>query len=324
MLSSKTDRILIAGSQGMVGSAIVRALHSNGFNNLLTPSREELDATRQLAVESFFSSEKPDYVFIAAAKVGGIHANETYPADFIFENLQIECNLIHSAYISNSRGLTFLGSSCIYPKFCEQPIAETSLLQASLEPTNEAYAIAKIAGIKMCEAYNRQYNTDFRSLMPSNLYGPGDNFHLEDSHVIPALMGRLHRAKHLGEPVVEIWGSGEAYREFLHVDDLAAACVHISCLGKNSIDAVATRAYPQINIGSGSDITIRELAESLAKIIGFHGRLLFDTNRTDGTPKKLLDTSRSAKLGWQPKISLLKGLSETYQWFLDNQEALRS
>jgi len=323
MLASKSDRVFIAGAYGMVGSAIVRALKSEGFENLLCPTKSELDVTRQDEVESFYSSEKPEYVFIAAAKVGGIHANETYPADFIFENLQIECNLIHSAYLAKVVGLTFLGSSCIYPKFSEQPISESALLQSSLEASNEPYAVAKIAGIKMCEAYNRQYNTDFRSLMPSNLYGPGDNFHLEDSHVIPALIQRLHHAKQLGDNEVEIWGTGEAYREFLHVDDLASACVDIAQLPREKINAVTTRANPQINIGSGTEITIRTLAENLARILGYKGNLVFDRTRTDGTPRKLLDISRARELGWQPQIKLEDGLASTYQWYLDNQNSLR-
>lgn len=307
----------------MVGSAITRALSARGFENLLRPSREQLDLSRQSEVESYFSSKKPDYVFVAAAKVGGIQANENFPADFIFENLQIESNLIHAAYTENCRGITFLGSSCIYPKLSDQPITEAALLQGRLESTNEPYAIAKIAGIKMCEAYNRQYNTDFRSLMPSNLYGPNDNFHLEESHVIPALIRRIHDAKKLGTSEVEIWGSGEAYREFLHVDDLADACVELAQLPKDKIDAVTSRAEPHVNIGYGTDITIRALAQLLTKIIGYKGNLVFNSNRTDGTPRKLLDITRAKKLGWHPTIDLEVGLKTTYDWFLENHDLIR-
>jgi len=323
MLSSTGAKIFIAGHKGMVGSAVVRALQAQGFNNLLLADRATLNLTDQAATRAFYAAEKPDYVIVAAARVGGIHANNTYPADFLVENLQIECNLIQGAFEAGCTDLLFLGSSCIYPKLAPQPIAETALLNGYLEPTNEAYAIAKIAGIKLCESFNRQHHTDYRSLMPTNLYGPGDNFHGANSHVIPALMARVHEAKIHAAPQVTIWGSGTPMREFLHVDDLATACLHIMTLPKHSIEAATAPMMSHINVGTGVDITIRELAETLCAVIGYQGELVFDSSKPDGTPRKLLNVEKINRLGWQAQYELREGLESTYEWFLDNVAQLR-
>lgn len=316
--------IFIAGHKGMVGSALFRQLEQNADLNLITANRDELDLTDQLAVRQFFEVQKIDEVYLAAAKVGGIHANNTYPADFIYENLMIEANIIHAAHCYDVQKLLFLGSSCIYPKMAEQPMSESALLTGTLEPTNEPYAIAKIAGIKLCESYNRQHDRDYRSVMPTNLYGPNDNFHPENSHVIPAMMRRFHEAKQSGAEEVIIWGTGSPMREFLHVDDMAAACVHVMNLDKATYQASTQPKLSHINVGTGIDCTIRELAETMAEVVGFEGKLEFDTTKPDGTPRKLMDISRLQALGWQAELSLKEGLSHTYQWFLGNCEHLRT
>ncbi len=312
--------IYVAGHNGMVGSAICRHLGSG----LLTAEKSELDLRDQAAVSRFLAESRPDAVIVAAARVGGIHANDTYPAEFIYDNLMMEANLIHGAWQTGCEKLLFLGSSCIYPKFSDQPIWEESLLTGLLEPTNEPYAIAKIAGIKLCESYNRQYGTDFRSLMPTNLYGPGDNFHAADSHVIPALMGRIHEAKADGEASVTVWGTGNAMREFLHVDDLAGACLHVLGLSRMELEEAIEPMCSHINVGTGSDVTIRQLAETLARVVGYEGELVFDSEKPDGTPRKLLDVSKINGLGWEASIGLDEGLASTYAWFLENQTTLRS
>jgi len=282
-----------------------------------------LDLRDKKAVGSFFKTEQPEYVFLAAAKVGGIQANNTYPADFIIQNIEIETNVITSAMQVGVKRLLFLGSSCIYPRECPQPIKEEYLLTGQLEPTNEPYAIAKIAGIKMCESINRQHGTDFRSLMPTNLYGPGDNFHPENSHVIPGLLRRFHEAKVRGDKYVNVWGSGRPRREFMHVDDLASACVYIMNLDKDIYDNFTQPMLSHVNVGVGKDCSIKELAETIAEVVGFDGEICFDTSKPDGTPQKLLDISRISALGWSAKISLKEGLKHTYQWFLENRESLR-
>jgi GDP-L-fucose synthase len=317
------SKIFVSGHNGMVGSAVMRGLHKTGANNLLTADRAELDLTDQAAVHSYMDSQKPEIVIIAAARVGGINANNTYPAEFIYQNLMMELNLIHSAYQSGCTQLLFLGTSCIYPKLAEQPMVETALLDGYLEPTNEPYAIAKIAGIKLCESYNRQYGTDYRSLMPTNLYGIGDNFREDDSHVIPALMRRIHDAKCSEQKEVSIWGTGSPMRELLHVDDLAEACLHIMELSKDQIEAVTAPMNSHINVGTGVDVTIKELAELICKVVGYTGELSFDTSKPDGTPRKLLDVSKLNALGWQANIELEAGLKDTYAWFLNNQATLR-
>jgi GDP-L-fucose synthase len=316
-------KIFIAGHRGMVGSAIVRQLRSKGYTNLLLKTRSELDLCDQVAVRTFMQAERPDYVVVASAKVGGIHANNAFPAEFIYENLMQECNLIHESYKAGVKDLLFLGSSCIYPKMAPQPIKEDTLLNGLLEATNEPYAVAKIAGIKLCESYNRQYGTDYRSLMPTNLYGSFDNFHAENSHVIPALMRRFHEAKKANATEVVVWGTGNAMREFLYVDDLAAACVHIMTLDHALYAANTQPMLSHINAGTGVDCTIRELAETMASVVGFKGRVEFDSTKPDGTPRKLLDVSRLAQLGWKFETSLAQGLAQTYQWFLDNQDQYR-
>ncbi|MCX5892613.1 MAG: GDP-L-fucose synthase [Deltaproteobacteria bacterium] len=303
----ETDaKIFVAGHRGLVGGAILRRLKQAGFANLLGRSHRQLDLRDQGAVARFFRREQPEYVFLAAARVGGIRANSTYPAQFIYENLMIEANIIHQAYQHGVKKLLFLGSSCIYPKFAPQPMKEGSLLDGKLEPTNEPYAVAKIAGIKLCQAYNRQYGTCFISAMPTNLYGPGDNFDLLDSHVIPALMRRFHLARVAGAPAVEVWGTGAPRREFLHVDDLADAGLFLM---------EHYRESEIINVGVGQDLTIRELAELVAAVTGFKGQVRFDPDKPDGTPRKLLDVSRLAALGWQARMPLEEGLRRTYQWF---------
>jgi GDP-L-fucose synthase len=302
-------KIYVAGHRGLVGAAIVRALEKQGYNNLLLRTHKELDLTRQAAVEDFFHKEKPDYVILAAAKVGGIHANSTYPAEFIAVNLQIQTNVIDAAYKAGVKKLLFLGSSCIYPKFAPQPIAEDSLLTGPLEPTNEWYAVAKISGIKMCQAYRLQYKFDAISGMPTNLYGPHDNFHPENSHVLPALIRRFHEAKVTGAKEVVVWGSGSPLREFLHVDDLADATIFLM---QNY------SGIPHVNMGSGSEVTIKELAELVKEVVGFQGELKWDLSKPDGTPRKLIDSSKLAELGWEAKIPLKEGLVETYKWYVDN------
>lgn len=319
----KNAKIYVAGHRGMVGSAICRLLTAQGFTQLITQSHEQLDLTNQLAVHNFMQTEKPDYVILAAAKVGGILANNTYPAEFIYQNLMIEGNIIHGAFLAGCQNLLFLGSSCIYPKAVAQPMAENALLTGVLESTNEPYAIAKIAGIKLCESYNRQYGADYRSVMPTNLYGVGDNFHPDNSHVIPALMRRFHEAKLKGDEVVTIWGSGKPMREFLHVDDMAAACFHVMNLPLATYQQHTEPMLSHINVGTGLDCSIRELAETMAKIVGFNGKLAFDTSKPDGTVRKLMDVSRLKSLGWQATISLETGLTATYQWFLENQNNYR-
>ncbi|RKZ71200.1 MAG: GDP-L-fucose synthase [Candidatus Parabeggiatoa sp. nov. 1] len=313
---NKNTKIYVAGHRGLVGSAIVRHLKKAGFSNFVLRTHAELDLTQQTAVSAFFQSEKPDYVVIAAAKVGGIYANNTYPADFIYQNLMIECNVIHAAFQRQVLGLLFLGSSCIYPKFAEQPMREASLLTGELESTNEPYAIAKIAGLKLCESYNRQHGTDFRSFMPTNLYGPNDNFHPQNSHVIPALLRRFHEAKVNGVDSVTVWGTGNAKREFLHVNDLADACVFVMQLDKATYQAQTQPMLSHLNVGTGQEVTIRELAETIKQVTGFQGELRFDSNKPDGTPHKLLDVSKLNALGWRAKIGLLDGLRETYRWFV--------
>ena len=315
----KTDKIYVAGHRGMVGSAIIRQLQSQGFNNILCRTHTELDLCNQAAVQGFMQAERPDYVVLAAAKVGGIHANNTYPAEFIYENLMMEANVINAAYQSGCKNLLFLGSSCIYPKKAAQPMTEKALLSGSLEPTNEPYAIAKIAGIKLCESYNRQYSIDYRSVMPTNLYGQNDNFHPENSHVIPAMMRRFHEAKLRGDKEVVVWGTGKPMREFLHVDDMAAATIHVMRLDIEKYQSSVEPMLSHINVGSGVDCTIRELAETIKKVVGFTGELVFDTTKPDGTLRKLMSVSRLAEMGWTARIGLEAGLVSTYQWFLKNQ-----
>jgi len=315
-------RIFVAGHQGMVGSAIVRTLIHNGQRNLITRSRSQLNLTDQAAVRDFFASEKPDQVYLAAAKVGGIHANNTYPAEFIYNNLMIETNVIHEAWTAGVKKLLFLGSSCIYPKLAPQPMSENALLTGTLEPTNEPYAIAKIAGIKLCESYNRQYSeshgTDYRSVMPTNLYGPGDNYHPENSHVIPALIRRIHEAKINNSPSVTIWGSGTPRREFLYVDDMAAASVHVMNLEHATFAAHTQPMQSHINVGYGEDITIRELAETISNTVEFKGEIKFDTSKPDGAPRKLMESTRLNALGWKARVTLENGLSLAYNDFLNS------
>ncbi|MEH6503193.1 MAG: GDP-L-fucose synthase [Cycloclasticus sp.] len=313
----KKAKIYVAGHRGMVGSAIIRELNKQGYLNIISCTHGELDLLNQEAVSSFFQQEQPDYVVLAAAKVGGIFANNEYPADFIYENLMIQSNVIHQAYKANVKQLLFLGSSCIYPKFAEQPIKETALLTGELEPTNEPYAIAKIAGIKLCESYNRQYGTDYRSVMPTNLYGPNDNYDLQNSHVIPALIRKIHEAKVTGEGFVEVWGSGAARREFLYVDDLAAACVSMMGIEKNEYQAKIPVRNSQINVGTGQDIAIKELVDLLVGVIGYQGQIEWDTSKPDGTPRKLLNVEKIATLGWVATTKLSDGLELTYQAYLN-------
>lgn len=317
-------RVFVAGHQGMVGSAIVRALEKAGDAEIITRTRSELDLLDQVAVFRFFNQNAIDEVYLAAAKVGGIWANNTYPAEFIYQNLIIETNIIHGAFQAGVRKLLFLGSSCIYPKLAEQPIAESSLLQGALEPTNEPYAIAKIAGIKLCESYNRQYGTDYRSVMPTNLYGINDNFHPENSHVVPALLRRFHEAKMQDLPSVTVWGSGSPMREFLYVDDMAGACLHVMNLPKEVYGEHVLPMSSHINVGTGKDCTIRELANTIARAVGYQGDILWDTSKPDGTPRKLLDVSLLKRLGWQYSVELDEGIERTYQWFLQNQEKFRA
>jgi len=320
---STTKRVFIAGHNGMVGSAIVRQLEKLDDIEIVVRTRQELDLTNQQAVLEFFQQEKIDQVYLAAAKVGGIVANNTYPADFIYQNLMIQCNIIHSAHMADIQQLLFLGSSCIYPKLAQQPMAESALLTGTLEETNEPYAVAKIAGIKLCESYNRQYGRDYRSVMPTNLYGAHDNFHPENSHVIPALIRRFHEAKLNNDKEVVAWGSGKPMREFLYVDDMAAASIHVMNLDKTIYDVNTEQMLSHINVGTGVDCTIRELVETIAKVVGFKGHIKFDATKPDGAPRKLMNVDRLKSLGWEYSVSLDKGLSDAYQWFLENQGKFR-
>jgi len=326
MRLNQKSKIYIAGHRGMVGAAICRQLEQQGYNNLVTRTHAELDLCNQDAVRNFMQHEKPDYVILAAAKVGGIFANNEYPAEFIYQNLMIESNVIHQAYKAGVTKLLFLGSSCIYPKEVEQPMREDALLTGVLEATNEPYAIAKIAGIKLCESYNRQYGTDYRSVMPTNLYGLGDNFHPENSHVIPALIRRIHEAKLNNEKEVIVWGSGKPMREFLYVDDMATASLHVLNLENKAYQQHTETMLSHINVGSGIDCTIKELAETIKKVVGYQGRLQFDSSKPDGTLRKLMNIDRLKQLGWQSTISLEDGLVITYDWFketLEQDNALR-
>ncbi len=317
-------RIFVAGHRGMVGSALVRKLARGGSAEIITRSRQDLNLLDQSAVNAFFKSERIDQVYLAAAKVGGIHANNSMPADFIYENLMIETNIIHAAHTHDVQNLLFLGSSCIYPKLAAQPMREDALLTGKLEPTNEPYAIAKIAGIKLCESYHRQYGRNYRSVMPTNLYGPGDNFHPENSHVVPALMRRFHEAAERGDDSVTIWGSGTPKREFLHVDDMASASLHVMNLDQATYDQNTDPMLSHINVGTGIDCTIRELAETLKALTGFQGSLAFDATKPDGTPRKLMDVEKLRALGWQAEIGLEHGLRDTYAWFLEHQLDFKS
>jgi GDP-L-fucose synthase len=319
MPSDLNQKIYVAGHRGMVGSAIVRNLEAQGYKNIITRTHAQMDLTDQAAVKAFFETEKPDQVYLAAARVGGIHANNTYPAEFIYDNLMVQNNVIHQAFVHGVKKLLFLGSSCIYPKLAPQPMSEDALLTGKLEPTNEPYAIAKIAGIKMCESYNRQYGgshgVDYRSVMPTNLYGPGDNYHPENSHVIPALIRRFHEAKMSNAPEVVIWGTGTPRREFLYVDDMAAASIFVMELDKKTYDQYTEPMQSHINVGFGSDITIAELAHAVGEAVGYQGKISFDISKPDGSPRKWMDSSRLNRLGWSPNISLETGLVRAYQDF---------
>lgn len=323
-MNTRQQTIFVAGHRGMVGSAIERRLRVLGCERILTAPRQELDLLDQAAVQRFFATHRIDQVYMAAAKVGGIHANNTYPAEFIYENLMVEANVIDAAHKTGVQRLLLLGSSCIYPKHAEQPMREEALLSGDLEPTNEPYAVAKIAGIKLCESYNRQYGRDYRSVMPTNLYGPNDNYHPENSHVIPALLRRFHDAVQAGQEEVVIWGSGKPMREFLHVDDMAAACVHVMELDHSVYRDHTQPRLSHINVGTGKDCTIRELAETVAKVTGFTGRLTFDSGKPDGTPRKLLDVSRLHALGWKATIDLESGLRDAYHWYIEHLETARA
>ena len=316
-------KVFVAGHKGMVGSAITRQLSLSNDIEIITCDRGKVDLVNQSQVLDFFQNNKIDEVYLAAAKVGGIQANNNYPADFIYENLMIEANIIHAAHLNDVQKLLFLGSSCIYPKLAEQPMQETALLTGTLEETNEPYAIAKIAGIKLCESYNRQYGRDYRSVMPTNLYGVNDNFHPDNSHVIPALLRRFHEAKLNQLPEVIAWGTGQAMREFLYVDDMAAASIFVMNLDKTTYDKHTEPMLSHINIGTGVDCTIKKLTETIAKVVGYTGDIVWDSSKPDGTPRKLMDVNRLKSLGWQYSIDLEQGLKQTYDWFLDNQESFR-
>ena len=320
----KQAKIYVAGHRGMVGSAIVKQLTDAGHSNIIVRTHAELDLTDQRAVKDFMQQEKPDYVILAAAKVGGIHANNTYPAEFIYQNLMLEANVIHQAWISGCQNLLFLGSSCIYPKAVTQPMQEDALLTGILEATNEPYAIAKIAGIKLCESYNRQYGTDYRSVMPTNLYGQNDNFHLENSHVIPAMIRKFHDAKVNNSATVTLWGTGTAMREFLHVDDMAAASIHVLSLSAAQYQSNTTPMLSHLNVGTGEDVTIKALAETIQEVVGFTGDIVWDSTKPDGTLRKLMDVSKVKALGWAPKVTLKEGLIDTYQWFIAHQNEFKS
>ena len=320
-MNNPDPRIYVAGHRGLVGSAIMRVLRARGRTNIVTRSHEELELTDQAAVRAFFRAERIDQVYLAAARVGGIHANNTYPAEFIYDNLMVQANVVHEAWRAGVGRLLFLGSSCIYPRLAQQPIREEYLMDGALEPTNEPYAVAKIAGIKLCESYNRQYGTDFRSVMPTNLYGPGDNYHPQNSHVIPALVRRFHEAKADGASEVVIWGSGKPMREFLYVDDMAAASVHVMDLPLERYRAVTDPMHSHINVGSGIDVSIHELAHLVSEVVGFTGRIVFDATKPDGTPRKLLDVSKLRALGWSAGTPLREGLHRAYAAFLARQVA---
>jgi GDP-L-fucose synthase len=317
-------RVYLAGHRGLVGSALLRRLLRAGFHKIMTRTHEELDLTRQEAVEDFFSQERPDYVLLAAAKVGGIRANATRPAEFIYQNLAIQSNVVHAAYLHGVQRLLFLGSSCIYPRLAGQPMAEEALLTGPLEPTNEPYAVAKIAGIKLCESYNRQRGTDFRSVMPTNLYGPNDNFDLQTSHVVPALLRKFHEAKVAGRSAVEVWGTGRPRREFLHVDDLADACLFVLELDRQTHARHTEPMRSHLNVGTGADVSIAELADTVRRVVGFAGEIRFDSSMPDGAPRKLLDVTRITALGWRPRISLEAGLKSVYRWFVGQLSPARS
>ena len=317
-MDAVSQKIFLAGHKGMVGSSILRNLKSLGYKNIITATREQLDLTQQSEVNSFFQNKEFDHVYMAAARVGGIYANNTYPAQFIYENLMIEANVIHSAYISGVKKLLFLGSSCIYPKNSKQPMIEDMLLTGTLEPTNEPYAISKIAGIKLCESYNREYGTDFRSIMPTNLYGPGDNFHPENSHVIASLIHRFHNAKIDEKSNVQVWGTGKPFREFLHVDDMASAAIHIMNIEKSEYLKNTEPQLSHINVGSGKEYTISDLAMLIAETVNFKGNIKFDKDKPDGTPRKLIDSTLLRSMGWEPQLDLRKGLIDTYNWYLEN------
>ena len=318
-----SKRIFVAGHNGMVGSALVRQLSQDPANEIVTRTRAELDLTNQQGVAELFAGERIDEVYLGAAKVGGIHANDTYPAEFIYDNLMVECNVVHQAWKHGVRKLLFLGSSCIYPRLAQQPMVESELMQGSLEPTNEPYALAKIAGIKLCESYDRQYGTDYRSVMPTNLYGPGDNYHPENSHVIPALLRRFHEAKLSGTDTITIWGTGKALREFLHVDDMARASIHVMNLPLEKYRAVTDPRLTHINVGSGVDCSIAELVSTIGEVTGFEGTIEYDTSKPDGAPRKLMDNTKLRNLGWQPQINLKQGLQDAYQWYVDNIDSAR-
>jgi len=321
---SHDQAVFVAGHRGMVGSAIVRRLQALGYTNIITAGRADADLTRQDQVEAFFRAHRIDEVYLAAAKVGGIHANNTYPAQFIYENLMIECNVIHTAHLAGVQKLLLLGSSCIYPKAVPQPMREDALLTGVLEATNEPYAVAKIAGIKLCESYNREYGRDYRSVMPTNLYGPNDNFHPQNSHVIPALLRRFHEAVASGQPEVVIWGTGTPMREFLHVDDMAAASVHVMELPADTYASVTQPMLSHINVGTGQDCTIRELAETIARVTGYQGKISFDASKPDGTARKLMDVGKLERLGWRASIDLYEGLKKSYQWFVEHEQTARA
>ncbi|MGZ8288676.1 MAG: GDP-L-fucose synthase [Telluria sp.] len=316
---SKQPRIFVAGHKGLVGSAIVRVLQRQGGVEIVTRSHAELELTDQAQVRDFFRTERIDQVYLAAAKVGGIHANNTYPAEFIYDNIMVQANVVHEAWKSGVQKLLFLGSSCIYPRMAEQPIREEYLMSGSLEPTNEPYAMAKIAGIKLCESYNRQYGTDYRSVMPTNLYGPGDNYHPENSHVIPALLRRFHEAKVNGAPEVVIWGSGRPMREFLFVDDMAEASVHVMQLDRDTYSANTDAMNSHINVGTGQDVTIADLARLVGRVVGYQGAIVFDASKPDGTPRKLLDVAKLRALGWTARTTLADGLDSAYRAFQQDQ-----
>ena len=318
-----TKRIFVAGHKGMVGSAIARQLSDVPNTELVTRTRAELDLSIQQDVADFFASEKIDEVYLGAAKVGGIHANDTYPAEFIYDNLMVECNVVHQAWKSGVQKLLFLGSSCIYPRMAPQPMKEDELMQGSLEPTNEPYALAKIAGIKLCESYDRQYGTDYRSVMPTNLYGPHDNYHPDNSHVIPALLRRFHEAKLSGADSITIWGTGKALREFLHVDDMARASIHVMNLPVEEYRAVTDPRLTHINVGSGVDCSIAELVSTIGEVTGFQGKIEYDTSKPDGAPRKLMDNSKLRSLGWEPRYTLREGLEDAYRWYTENLDTAR-